>query len=147
MPTTNCITTGTNIEIFRDFVCPACSTRWRFLAPPSRDRGANEEHEVLTKALYFASEIAKCARDKGEDLENDLVALRSYSNGKGTSSLANFMRNLFSTWEEPGIPPAEMPERIRFLGWVSEVYAHFEPRIQDEISSGALAWERDDKRS
>lgn len=103
---------------------------------------------LVNIVLLYLCNKGKCGRD---DALWSIVWSFRISIGMFAAALIGtgwmvFNRNREPLWIliEPGIPPAEMPERIRFLGWVSEIYAHFEHRIQDEISSGALAWERDD---
>jgi len=133
---------SSGVEIMRDFVCPACATRWRFMCPPEDKEGATD-HPAMALALLNHSDIMEILRDNDSAFQC-AMALREYSNRHQTSpGLENFFRNLFSRFKEVRVPPDDMPEKVAFLAWVAEIKPRFESRFEEEMATGLLVWCRD----
>lgn len=139
-PTTNCVTLGNGAEILRDFVCPACATRWRFAGAGPEAHDAPSQHDALTLALAHATEINRAAIEQRPDIVADIAILRRYVSGPPISGFKRFWQNMFSTWDDPAIPPSDMPEKQRYLSWVLEMRERFDSRIQEEVDAGLLVW-------
>lgn len=116
-----------------DFRCPACATRWRITCPP-------DESEGLVLALSIAAELQGAALELASDMTNDAEKLSALSKGSPESGLKRFMRNLFSRWPEPIIPPDDMAEKQRYVANVLELRHQFQPQILEERANGLLVW-------
>ncbi len=128
----NLLVLSTGIPICCDFRCPACATRWRITCPP-------DESEGLILALSLNSELQAAAAELA-DMMDDAENMLALSEGAPESGLKRFVRNLFSRWPEPIIPPDDMPEKQRYLANVLELRHQFQPQILQEKANGLLVW-------
>ncbi len=108
LATKNVVVLPSGIVLCCDFECAACATRWRITAPPENNAG-------IALAVSIASELGEAVAAQFPDMLDDVQSLLSCSEGPTESGLKRFTRILLSRWNEPLVPPEDLPEKQRFL--------------------------------